>query len=445
MLENTGLEQVTLTENPDLIVVNTCCVTHIASAKCRQFIRKANKLNPQTPIIVQGCLPAVDIGELNNLGNNVILVKDQKNIPATLSQLLNDNPIDHKNNNYLINDYPIVAKAGNQGKHKNKLSNQPQPANLTSPQPQFTPLTAFKGQTRAFLKVQNGCDWACSYCIIPKVRPDVHSKDHKQVLDEAQALVNAGHKEIVLTGIFLGAYGQSTVRRKKWPEPENVKLVNLLEDLAQVPGLSRIRLSSIEPGDVTESLLLVMAERANILPHLHLSLQSGSDAVLKRMVRQYSASQFLEKVDLIKQHIDRPALTTDIIVGFPGETDDEFQQTVELAKKVGFSKIHVFSFSSRKGTRAAKMPDKINPKIIRERSEILHQLNRRLASQFRRQFVGSEDKILVESVHDGRAWGRSVRYFMVCINNAENIRKNDLVTVRLVENAESSALAEVKL
>ena len=272
-------------------------------------------------------------------------------------------------------------------KSKNKLSNLPE----------LSELTAFVGQTRAFLKIQDGCDAHCTYCIIPKTRPLVHSKTPESVLKEAKNLVQAGHKEIVLTGIFLGAFGQKTTRRTFWDENQKNALPNLLDELAQIPNLARIRLSSLEPADVTENLLDTFVRHPNIMPHLHLSLQSGSENVLKKMARQYSAADFLEKVEMIKSKLDRPAITADIIVGFPGETDEDFNATVELAKKVGFAKMHVFPFSARAGTPAMKLPNHV-PKIIKkQRAAILHDLDIALGRKFRDQFIGQSATVLLEN------------------------------------------------
>jgi threonylcarbamoyladenosine tRNA methylthiotransferase MtaB len=304
-------------------------------------------------------------------------------------------------------------------------------------------LTVFRGQTRAFLKVQDGCDGYCSYCIVPKARPEIYSKPIDEVMEEAQRLVEAGHKEIVVTGIFLGAYGQKTARKSKWDQKKNIQLPLLVKKLAQIKNLKRIRLSSLEPGDVTKELLDVFCNNANVMPHLHLSLQSGSDSILKKMCRQYRAEEFLETIEMIKERLDRPAITTDIIVGFPGETEDDFERTVELAKKIGFAKMHVFSFSARKTTAAAKMQGTVKNEVIKKRSQILHKLNDELAYKFRQQFVGEKAKILVENTGKN-VGGRSERYFLVYIDSDEKrISKNDLVEVRLVENRENGMAGRI--
>jgi len=324
LLERLGLDQVEMSEKPSLVVVNTCCVTHTASAKSRQCVRKAQKLSPDAVIIVSGCLPTIQIGELNDLGGkNVHLIRHRETIAATLSQIVNGKAATSGSKS-LQSGQNIIIKTENalKTKHQKELDNQPK----------LTQLTSFKGQTRAYLKVQDGCDGCCSYCIIPKTRPFVRSKPAEVALQEAQALVEAGHREIVVTGIFLGAYGQKSVRRKYWDNKQKDKLADLLEKLAEIPNLARIRLSSLDPADVTPQLLDTFCKHRNIMPHLHLSLQSGSNAVLKKMCRQYTANELIRTVELIKFRLDRPAITADIIVGFPGETDADFQRTVDLAK-----------------------------------------------------------------------------------------------------------------
>jgi len=434
LLERLGLHNIEPTKKADLTVVNTCCVTRTASAKSRQYIRKAQKLSPDSIIVVCGCLPTVKIGELNEPGKNVHLISYRNNLASTLCQIVNgkapgsDLQCLHSRSNNIIktkNDAKI--------KCKNELSNQPKLPQLTS----------FTGKTRAFLKVQDGCDGYCTYCIVPKTRPFVRSNPVEAVLKEAQALVEAGHKEIVVTGVFLGAYGQKTVRRKNWANQRNDKLADLLDKLAEIPGLARIRLSSLEPADVTSRLLDTFCKHPNIMPHLHLSLQSGSEEVLKKMCRQYKAEEFREKIELIKSYLDRPAITTDIIVGFPGETNVDFEQTVNLANEVGFAKMHIFSFSPRKGTAAADMQDTVDNRVINRRSQILHNLNNELGLKYRQQFIGETAEILVEG-NNGRPCGRSERYFMVYLEKGvKKLVKNELVRVKLIKNSENGAIGQL--
>lgn len=434
LLERLGLEQVQTSEKPNLVVVNTCCVTHTASAKSRQYVRKARKLSPDSTIVVCGCLPTVKIGELHNPDESIHLVRHRSNLAATLLQVVTSGT--SASNSYTRQRHPdFTIKSENVSKVncKNEL-----PFSAT-----LKPLSSFKDQTRAFLKVQDGCDGYCTYCIIPQVRPFVHSKSVAAILREAQALIKDAHKEIVVTGIFLGAYGQNTVRRRNWPNGQNDKLANLLDKLAEISGLARIRLSSLEPADVTPRLLDVFCQHRNIMPHLHLSLQSGSNAILKRMCRQYTTDEFLEKVELIKSRLYRPAISTDIIVGFPGEKDTDFEQTVKIAKDVGFAKMHVFAFSPRKGTAGAAMQDRVDTKVIKARSKTLRELDAELQGRFREQFVGETATVLVEGGTD-QPHGRVERYFMVYLKSpAQEVKRNDLVTVRLIENSKNGVIGEV--
>jgi threonylcarbamoyladenosine tRNA methylthiotransferase MtaB len=264
------------------------------------------------------------------------------------------------------------------------------------------------------------------------------------VLAEAAALVAAGHKEIVVTGVHVGAYGQSTVRRRHWPAPENEHLALLLERLARIPGLARIRLSSLDPADVTARLLSVFADHDKLMSHLHLSLQSGSNRVLRRMCRPYTADEFAAKVELANEFLDRPAITTDIIVGFPGETDADFRRTLELAEWAGFARMHVFAFSPRNGTAAARMPEKVPSEVKKERSQVLRDLDHTLQSQFRRRFLGETAQVLIETAN-ARPSGRAERYFTVHLPAAgspaaDRVRPNDLITVRLLGDTADAVL-----
>ena len=433
LLEELGLSQVESHAKSDLVIVNTCCVTHIASAKSRQYIHRAQKVSADAAVVVCGCLPTVQIGELNEMGRNVHIVRERNGLVGTLRQIAEGKAGHSFVQGNKVTDKAIKAENGSNINLKNNLCNP-----LELPQ-----LNSFKGQTRAFLKVQDGCDGYCSYCIVPKTRPLVHSKPLDAVLQEAQSLVRAGHKEIVVTGIFLGAYGQESVRRKTWPDEQNEKLADLLEKMAAIPGLARIRLSSLDPADVTPRLVGVFCSNPKIMPHLHLSLQSGSDKVLKRMGRQYNAGEFREKVALLKSRLDRPAITTDIIIGFPGETEVDFQQTMDLAKEAGFAKMHIFSFSPRKGTAAASMQGAVDNRVIKERSGILRDLESELGRAYRQQFVGESAEILIEN-NDGQVCGRSERYFMVYLaKSAKKPARNELVRTKLLENSKNGVMGEM--
>ena len=424
LLEQLGLNRREDADKADLVVINTCCVTHTASAKSRKYIRRAQKLSPGAVIIACGCLPTVQIDEFSVFGENIRVIADRRELAAKLTRIVNGK---------------AAAGTANKVDNRSKIHYKADSAH----QPQLPTITAFTGHTRAFLKVQDGCDGHCSYCIIPKTRPIVHSKQPAQVLQEARALVEAGHKEIVVTGVFLGAYGQPSVRRSRWPGQRNDKLPELLEKLAQVPNLKRIRLSSLEPADATERLLDVMKNYRNIMPHLHLSLQSGSETILRKMNRQYTVKSFLKAIENINLQLDRPAITTDIIVGFPGETVQDYAQSLSVAKLAGFSKIHIFPFSERNGTAAVMMEDTVNKEVIRRRISALKELEKRLAEEYRNQFIGEVAEVLVED--EDKKTGRAERYFKVRIENANKpLHKNDLVKVRLIESTGEGMAGKVE-
>ena len=439
LLERHGLRQTEVTQSPQLLVVNTCCVTHTASAKSRHFVHLAQKRRPEA-VVICGCLPAVQTDEFQAAGENVHVVKDRRDLAATLHSLVAaqattpDAPCSRYCNTSI--------KAHNDAKVKSK--------NDLCSSDELPSLTSYQGQTRAFLKVQDGCDAGCSYCIIPTVRPAVRFKKSEEILAEAMALMTAGHKEIVLTGVHLGAYGYATARRRTWPDAENKHLPSLLDKVAQIPGLARIRLSSLDPADVTPALLDVFAAHPNIMPHLHLSLQSGSDTILRRMARPYTADEFRQRVALIRARLDRPAITTDIIVGFPGETDADFDQTVALAKEVAFAKMHVFVFSARQGTPAAQMQDKVPPEVKKARSRHLRALDEKLQTQFRAQFMGETAQVLIETPAPHPS-GRAERYFTVELlgksdksdSSNESHHPGDLVTVRLEKNTPAGVLGRL--
>jgi len=287
LLEKLGLKMAESPEKSDLVVINTCCVTHTASAKSRQYIRRARKQNPDATVVVSGCLPTVQTGELDTLNSSrpdgIHLIRDRADLSATLTHITGSKAAPAVSQRAQARPAnPIKPKNDDKIKHKKELGER---FDLSG-------LTCFHGHTRAFLKVQDGCDGYCTYCIVPKARPFVHSKPVDQALAEAQTLVEAGHMEIVVTGIFLGAYGQSTVKRKNWPDRRSDKLADLLDKMAKLPNMGRIRLSSLEPADMTPRLVDTICENRNIMPHLHLALQSGSDAILRKMCRQYGVDQF---------------------------------------------------------------------------------------------------------------------------------------------------------
>ena len=427
LLEQLGLRQVNSGDSPQVAIVNTCCITHTASAKSRQCIRKCQKQNPHAEIIIAGCLAIAAEKELKNITGNVHIVRRKSEISNVIDLLRTKaRPINMSSKKTDIVTYSIKPEKGSKIKHKTHIS----PTKTVFHRPvekdsfELPILTAYTGRQRAFLKVQDGCDGCCSYCIIPQIRTRVCNKNVKTVLAETKALVAAGHKEIVLCGIFLGAYGQNTVKRRNWDSSKLNSLAKLVEKVARIGGLKRLRLSSLEPADVTKALLDVYCKYPNIMPHLHLPLQTGSARILKKMGRQYKIDDYLKVVENARNALDRPAITTDIMVGFPSETEDDFQMSLDFAKKIGFAKIHAFSFSARSGTAAAKMKGQIKPEVIKKRSQRLRTLDKRLQAKFRKQFIGQKLGIIVEDMDPPR--GRCERYFMVNACDLKGTKKPKL-------------------
>jgi len=433
LLQQLGLKAVAPGQKPDLALVNTCCVTHTASAKSRQLIRKMLRQKKNSLVVVVGCLSRAPEKELTELNENVFIIKNQSEIATELSRIiLEKNCLISTKNLKSPTKKGLYNAIRPENPPKIKLKNCTKLRNLP-------PLTSFQDHTRAFLKVQDGCDMYCTYCIIPFVRPYITSRGTDEILNEAQQLASAGHKEIVITGINLGAFGRKTTKRKKWQNPQKDYLAELIDTLAAGSDLPRLRISSLHPQDVTPKLLDVFCKHKNIMPHLHLSLQSGSDNILRKMARQYTTADYLEKVEMIKTRLEKPAITTDIIVGFPGESEDDFQNTLDLAEKAGFARIHVFSFSMRKGTAAYNMKPKIKPHIIKDRASRLKNLADQLAYSYRNQFIGQTANVLIETVKDGTASGRAERYFEVKIEDPQcRLRKNDIVKATLTENSDTN-------
>ena len=384
-------------------------------------------------IVITGCLPAGDADEMSNIGGNVHIVPEKGDLAKSIETLITSSNADKTacdtKSGTSATTSKNIHKTPQTGSNHSRTTLPPEIKHKTA----LRPLKSYSGQSRAFLKVQDGCDGYCSYCIIPKIRKNVCNKNIKIILEEAADLVKAGHKEIVLTGIFLGAYGHDTVRRKKWDSEGENAFPEMLERVAGVEDLARIRLSSLESGDVTDELLDVICRHRNIMPHLHLPLQSGSQKILTKMCRQYNIAEFLDTIQRVRARLDRPAITTDIIVGFPGETDEDFQQTYDFAKKVGFSKIHVFSFSPRKNTPAAKMHPAIDPQTIKQRSKRLRNLDARLQKKFHDQFIGRTVPVLIEKVDDDglTATGRCERYFPLTLTATDS--EKPLKTGQIIE------------
>jgi len=424
LLESNGLCQVANSDGADLVIINTCCVTGVASSKSRQAIRKALRNNKNVTLVVAGCLPASPTDELGDIGGNTLVVGQKSHLGHKLQTLINENSTKQ----------PTECSKPSQNaeiKHKH-------PPRTDNDADKLDLLRSYTGQSRAFVKIQDGCDGFCTYCIIPTIRTELNSKPEKAVLKEVSDLVYAGHREIVLTGIFLGAYGRQTVRRWKWDKQRKNLFAGLLDKIASVDGLERVRLSSLEPADVTDELIEVLCKHRNIMPHLHLPLQSGSNSILKKMCRQYNVDAFLETAEILQKKLDRPAIMTDIIVGFPGETEKDFEETITVAKKVGFAKMHVFSFSQRKNTPAYSMDNKLAPEVIKERSKILRELDEKGQKIFREKFAGEKVGVIIEDTEKRK--GRCERYFMVSFAGNKPLERGELVYGTLNEDGKTAKL-----
>ena len=355
-------------EPADLCIVNTCTVTAESDHKSRKAIRHLAKENPGAEIIVMGCYATRASEEAASLPGVVEVLTDKRQLPELLARLG-------------LLDIPT---------------------GLSSP----------GHRHRVYVKVQDGCRMQCSYCIIPKTRPVLSSRPIDEVLAEIRGLVSLGHREIVLTGIHLGHYGVDLARSDSGgPRPN---LARLLRAIADLDGEFRVRISSIEAAEVTHELIDLMAERPErVCPHLHISMQSGSDAVLARMRRRWNSRRFVDRCLLVRESLDRPALTTDVIVGFPGETDADFEATCRAVEEVGFSKVHVFRFSAREGTPAATMPNPVPGSIRQQRATHLSQIAETLRNAYFESLVGRSLQVLVEtSLADrpGTLLGTSDRY-----------------------------------
>ncbi|MFA4888663.1 MAG: MiaB/RimO family radical SAM methylthiotransferase [Candidatus Omnitrophota bacterium] len=356
-------------------LINTCTVTQRADAESLNLIRRAKRENPKAKIIVTGCLTELDSARIKQVDKKAVIIKNK----------------DKEN---------IMAK---------KLKN----------------ISRFSGHTRAFLKIQDGCDNFCAYCKVPLVRGKPRSRRLSEIVKEAKGLAKNGFKEIVLTGISLGKYGQGL-------KPQT-SLVEVIRELEKIPGLVRLRLSSIEAGDVTAELISLMSRSDKLCRHLHIPLQSGDNQILKRMNRNYSCEDFLSLIRKIKKKIPGIAITTDVLVGFPGESQDCFNHTLNLIKQISPLKVHIFPFSEREGTAAAAFKDKVNPALIKERSVKLRKAALSCALEYKKHFLGKLQRVLVESRVKGQLnlWeGYTDNYLKVAIKSACNLQ-NQLLPVKL--------------
>ena len=361
LLEEAGYEIVPFTQKADVYVINTCSVTNMADRKSRQMLHKAKKNNPDSIVVAAGCYVQTSEKEvLNDLSVDIVIGNDRKH---DLVRLLEEYSLDSVNDT--VDDI-------NDGKHDFEEL--------------FIDQT--KEHTRAFIKVQDGCNQFCSYCIIPYARGRVRSRRFENVIAEVERLAANGFMEVVLTGIHLSSYGVDF--------EEATGLLELIQAVNAVKGIERIRLGSLEPKIVTEHFASELSKLDKICPHFHLSLQSGCDATLKRMNRKYTTKEYERGCELLRKYFVHPAITTDVIVGFPGETEEEFEQTKAYLEHIHFYEMHIFKYSKRKGTRAAVMPDQIDEQIKAARSEKLIALGHDMSKEFRKFYIGKNEEVLFE-------------------------------------------------
>ena len=399
LLEEAGYEIVPFTQKADVYVINTCSVTNMADRKSRQMLHKAKKNNPDSIVVAAGCYVQTSEKEvLNDLSVDIVIGNDRKH---DLVRLLEEYSLDS------VND---TVDNINDGKHDFEEL--------------FIDQT--KEHTRAFIKVQDGCNQFCSYCIIPYARGRVRSRRFENVIAEVERLAANGFKEVVLTGIHLSSYGVDF--------EEATGLLELIQAVNAVKGIERIRLGSLEPKIVTEHFASELSKLDKICPHFHLSLQSGCDATLKRMNRKYTTKEYERGCELLRKYFVHPAITTDVIVGFPGETEEEFEQTKAYLEHIHFYEMHIFKYSKRKGTRAAVMPDQIDEQVKAARSEKLIALGHDMSKEFRKFYIGKNEEVLFEEkavIGDKEYFvGYTKEYVKVAKETAENL-ENQIVSDRI--------------
>ena len=363
LLEDAGYEIVPFREGADVYIINTCSVTNVADRKSRQMLHRAKKMNPSAAVVAVGCYVQAAGAELKkDEAVDLIVGNNQK---KDLVQILDDYFADHENSGEILD---IGHSQEYEELHIRRIADH----------------------TRAFIKVQDGCNQFCSYCIIPYTRGRVRSRRPEDIEREVRGIAEAGYKEIVLTGIHLSSYGVD------FKDEQKENLLTLIKRLDQIPGIERLRLGSLEPRIVTREFAKELASLRTICPHFHLSLQSGCDATLKRMNRRYNAAEYQACCEILREEFDNPAITTDVIVGFPGETEEEFAETERFLKTIHFYEMHIFKYSRRAGTRAADMPDQVPEGTKSVRSDILLALEKQQSLEYRGRFLGTEEEILLE-------------------------------------------------
>ncbi len=417
MLENAGYEIVPFKEGADIYIINTCTVTNIADRKSRQMLHRARKMNPDAIVVAAGCY---------------VQAQDGKEADPCIDIVLGNN---HKKDLIeILEKYDLKRTAGAVEKRQDEKMTctvaEIEDINRTR-EYESLHLTKPGDHTRAYIKVQDGCNQFCTYCIIPYARGRVRSREQEDVVNEVKSLAANGYKEIVLTGIHLSSYGIDHDGERH--------LLDLIRAVHEVDGIERIRLGSLEPGIITEEFADAISGLPKICPHFHLSLQSGCDATLKRMNRRYTSAEYYEKCRILRKYFDNPALTTDVIVGFPGETEEEFQESLAFVDKVDFYETHIFKYSKREGTKAARMEDQIDEQVKAQRSAAMIELGLKKKEAYERSFIGKTVEVLVEEdeVYEGKTVqaGHTKEYIKIALESEENL-KNTIVKVQIENDSQ---------
>lgn len=396
LLEKNGFEVVHKDEKSDIYIINTCAVTNESERKSRQFINKAKRLNPNAIVVAVGCSVQLNGEKLNEETSVDIIIgtKHKGDIVNLIQDKLNN--IEHLS--------PIDGFKGIECFEELKI-------------------TSVHDKTRANIKIQDGCNQYCSYCIIPYLRGPIRSRNHDDIVQEVNNLAKNGYKEVVLNGIHISSYGKE--------RNEDNALIRLIEDIDKINGIERIRLGSLEPNLITEEFIKRYSRLNKICDHFHLSLQSGSEGVLKRMNRKYTATEYKNNVGIIRKYMPDAGITTDIIVGFPGETNDEFNETLEFVKAVKFSRIHVFKYSIREGTKAAEMTDQVNDSIKSQRSKVLIKLGEGISNDFMKQFVEKDMQVLVETKKEENIFEGYTSNYLKILVKSDIVIENEIINVHL--------------
>ena len=388
-LKKAGYEIKDFDDVCDVYIINTCTVTNNSDRKSSKMIRQAIRRNPNACVVAMGCFIAAN-PDVKIDGLDIVIGNKDK---AKIVELLDE----YFKNKEIIN----VQYTGRLKEFEDMYINN------------------FPGRTRAFVKIQDGCDNFCTYCIIPFVRGKCRSKEESKVIEEVTDLVNNGYKEIVLTGIHTGSYGVDL----------DTSFADLLNKLVRIDGLYRLRISSIETTELNEDVLDVLRNSKILVDHLHIPIQAGSNEILKAMNRKYDLDFFFKKIEEIRFIRPNIAISTDVIVGFPGETEELFQTTIDTCKKIGFSKLHVFPYSERRGTASSRMSGKIDEHEKKERSRRLIEVSKELEIDYMKKFIGSEVSVLIEEYKDGYSYGHTGNYLYVKIN--KELPHNEIVNVTI--------------